>query len=470
MHSSYFWLATFFIVSYLMDSYSMGRQFFDCNTDNMDSFELEIPSKCYTYINYSWHMEVKHVVSYIRNKKKCISDLKILLVSKSYVIIMGESGISDDNILINYGNDPYTTYEKYPECLPKDKHFYKFERDLYISTEKEDYWAKKELSSSTIEQNILKKFERGNLINDALMLGINSFLLIENLNTNKEQILFQNLSNSFYVITGFDLNNNRINIEGGKEILRNKTQHLGNEIYRQTCTSKNNRLKEVRESHTPEEKVRAYLHRADVTGVSTDRENVIIVEVCKVFIPVKYFTDHSIDNMCYQYMPVLSEYGHLLFVDISNYVHHFSPSKKCTEVVDETKIKKLFVHNKGNHYENFVNWFLNIIHSLSKTLKMGWWSYNLVKHQIIIIMIAIIIIIVIIYFIIHKIFLKKDSYDWLWDILKLMFKKIILPLQWLYGIIFNSKKSEEIKGNTKKEREEMELDKMLDELKDDENI
>uniref|UniRef100_A0A0K0FRY6 BAH domain-containing protein n=1 Tax=Strongyloides venezuelensis TaxID=75913 RepID=A0A0K0FRY6_STRVS len=62
---------------------------------------------------------------------------------------------------------------------------------------------------------------------------------------------------------------------------------------------------EVRESHTPEEKVRAYLHRADVTGVLTNRENVIIVEVCKSFTPVKYFADHSIDNLCYQYMPVL---------------------------------------------------------------------------------------------------------------------------------------------------------------------
>uniref|UniRef100_A0A0K0FER0 Uncharacterized protein n=1 Tax=Strongyloides venezuelensis TaxID=75913 RepID=A0A0K0FER0_STRVS len=100
------------------------------------------------------------------------------------------------------------------------------------------------------------------------MLEINSILLIENLNINKEQILYQNLSNSFYVITGFDLNNNKINIEGGKEILRNKTQHLGNEKY-----------KEIRKSHTPEEKVRAYLHRADVTSVSTNRKNAIIVKV-----------------------------------------------------------------------------------------------------------------------------------------------------------------------------------------------
>uniref|UniRef100_A0A0K0FX94 Uncharacterized protein n=1 Tax=Strongyloides venezuelensis TaxID=75913 RepID=A0A0K0FX94_STRVS len=262
-----------------MDSYSMARQFFDCNTDNMDSFELEIPSKCYTYFNFLWHMEVKYVVRYIRNKQKCISDLKILLVTKSYVIIMGESGIPEENILLNYGNDPYTNHKKYPECLPKDKHFYKFENDLSISMEKEDYWANNELSSSTIEQNIFKKFEKRNLNNDALMLGINSFLQIENLNINKEQILYQNLSNSFYVKTGFDLNNNKINIEGGKEILRNKTQHLGNEIYRQTCISKNNCLKEVRESHTSEKKVHAYLHIADVTAVSINRKNVIIVKV-----------------------------------------------------------------------------------------------------------------------------------------------------------------------------------------------
>uniref|UniRef100_A0A0K0G4D7 Uncharacterized protein n=1 Tax=Strongyloides venezuelensis TaxID=75913 RepID=A0A0K0G4D7_STRVS len=130
------------------------------------------------------------------------------------------------------------------------------------------------------------------------MLEINLFLLIENLNISKEQILCQNLSNSFYVITGFDLNNNKVNIEECKEILRNKTQHLENEIKRLTCISKNNRLKEVRESHTPEEKVRAYLHRTDVTAVSTNRKNVIIVEMCKEFIPVKYFADHSIDNMC----------------------------------------------------------------------------------------------------------------------------------------------------------------------------
>uniref|UniRef100_A0A0K0G5W8 Transposase n=1 Tax=Strongyloides venezuelensis TaxID=75913 RepID=A0A0K0G5W8_STRVS len=76
--------------------------------------------------------------------------------------------------------------------------------------------------------------------------------------------------------TGFDPNNNKINIEGGKEILRKKTRHLGNEIY-----------------------------RADVTAVSTNMKNVIIVEVCKSFTPVKYFADRSIDNLCYQYMPVL---------------------------------------------------------------------------------------------------------------------------------------------------------------------
>uniref|UniRef100_A0A0K0G5M5 PIR Superfamily Protein n=1 Tax=Strongyloides venezuelensis TaxID=75913 RepID=A0A0K0G5M5_STRVS len=111
------------------------------------------------------------------------------------------------------------------------------------------------------------------------MLEINSFLLIENLNINKKQILYQNLSYSFYVITEFNLNNNKINIERSKEILRNKTQHLGNEIYRQTCISKNNRLKEVRENHTPEENVRTYLHRADVKPVSTNRKNVIIVKI-----------------------------------------------------------------------------------------------------------------------------------------------------------------------------------------------
>uniref|UniRef100_A0A0K0FGV5 Uncharacterized protein n=1 Tax=Strongyloides venezuelensis TaxID=75913 RepID=A0A0K0FGV5_STRVS len=122
----------------------MARQFFNCNTDNMDSFKLEILSKCYTYFNYSWHMEVKYVVRYIRNKQKCISDIKLLMVTKSYVIIMGESGIPEENILLNYGNDLYTNHEKYPECLPKDKHFYKFERDLFISTEKEDYWANSE--------------------------------------------------------------------------------------------------------------------------------------------------------------------------------------------------------------------------------------------------------------------------------------------------------------------------------------
>uniref|UniRef100_A0A0K0G4Z5 Uncharacterized protein n=1 Tax=Strongyloides venezuelensis TaxID=75913 RepID=A0A0K0G4Z5_STRVS len=173
---------------------------------------------------------------------------------------MGESEIPEENNLLNYGNDPYTNHEKYPECLPKDKHFYKFERDLFISTEKEDYWANNELSSLTTEQNIFKKFERRNLNNDALMLEINSFLLIENLNINKEKILYQNLSNSFY---------------------------------------------EVRESHASEEKVRAYLHRSNVTAVSTNRENVTIVEVCMEFIPVKYFADHSINNLCYQYMPVL---------------------------------------------------------------------------------------------------------------------------------------------------------------------
>uniref|UniRef100_A0A0K0FEQ9 Uncharacterized protein n=1 Tax=Strongyloides venezuelensis TaxID=75913 RepID=A0A0K0FEQ9_STRVS len=67
---------------------------------------------------------------------------------------MGESGIPEENILLNYGNDPYTNHKKYPECLSKDKYFYKFERDLFISTEKEDYWANNELTSSTIKQNI----------------------------------------------------------------------------------------------------------------------------------------------------------------------------------------------------------------------------------------------------------------------------------------------------------------------------
>uniref|UniRef100_A0A0K0FSN5 NTR domain-containing protein n=1 Tax=Strongyloides venezuelensis TaxID=75913 RepID=A0A0K0FSN5_STRVS len=144
MHFLYFWLAALFIVSYLMNSHSMTRQFFNCNTDNMDSFELEIPSKCFTYFNYSWYMEVKYVVCYIRNKQKYISDLNILLVMKSYVIIMRKLGILEENYLLNYGNDLYTNHEKYPECLPKDKNFYKFERDLLISTEKEDNCANNE--------------------------------------------------------------------------------------------------------------------------------------------------------------------------------------------------------------------------------------------------------------------------------------------------------------------------------------
>uniref|UniRef100_A0A0K0FT41 RCK N-terminal domain-containing protein n=1 Tax=Strongyloides venezuelensis TaxID=75913 RepID=A0A0K0FT41_STRVS len=98
-----------------------------------------------------------------------------------------------------------------------------------------------------------------------------------------------------------------------------------------------NRLKEVRESHTPEEKVRAYLHRADVTAISTNRENVIIVEMCKKFIPVKYFADHSIDNMCYQYMPVLSEYNHSLFVNNSNCVTIFLHQENVQKLLMKQK-------------------------------------------------------------------------------------------------------------------------------------
>uniref|UniRef100_A0A0K0FGS8 Uncharacterized protein n=1 Tax=Strongyloides venezuelensis TaxID=75913 RepID=A0A0K0FGS8_STRVS len=49
---------------------------------------------------------------------------------------MGKSGIPEENLLLNYGNDLYTNHEKYPECLSKDNYFYEFERDLFISMEK----------------------------------------------------------------------------------------------------------------------------------------------------------------------------------------------------------------------------------------------------------------------------------------------------------------------------------------------
>uniref|UniRef100_A0A0N5BFS3 Methyltransferase n=1 Tax=Strongyloides papillosus TaxID=174720 RepID=A0A0N5BFS3_STREA len=88
------------------------------------------------------------------------------------------------------------------------------------------------------------------------------------------------------------------------------------------------------------------LEKADVTGVSTNKENIINVEMCKEFIPVKYFHDHSIDEVCYRYMPILSEKGNLLFVDDNNYVHHYSPSRRCTEVVDGTKTKNYLYTTK----------------------------------------------------------------------------------------------------------------------------
>uniref|UniRef100_A0A0K0FS54 Uncharacterized protein n=1 Tax=Strongyloides venezuelensis TaxID=75913 RepID=A0A0K0FS54_STRVS len=105
----------------------------------MDSFELEIPSKCSAYFNYSWHMEVKYIVRYIRNKQKCISDSKILLVTKSYVIIMGEPGISEENILLNYGNDPYTNHNNIKNVFQKRsiftnlKEIYTFQRKKKIT-------------------------------------------------------------------------------------------------------------------------------------------------------------------------------------------------------------------------------------------------------------------------------------------------------------------------------------------------
>uniref|UniRef100_A0A0N5BFS4 Uncharacterized protein n=1 Tax=Strongyloides papillosus TaxID=174720 RepID=A0A0N5BFS4_STREA len=60
-------------------------------------------------------------------------------------------------------------------ALQKHKHFYKFERDSYISMEKEEHWSNNYLSNSIVNPNIMKKFESNNLKDDAFMLGIISF-------------------------------------------------------------------------------------------------------------------------------------------------------------------------------------------------------------------------------------------------------------------------------------------------------
>uniref|UniRef100_A0A0K0EBL9 SopA domain-containing protein n=1 Tax=Strongyloides stercoralis TaxID=6248 RepID=A0A0K0EBL9_STRER len=238
-------------------------------------------------------------------------------------------------------------------------------------------------------------FEKGNLSNYAFLQGIQSFLFeypqtidVVSSNNSLNSIKYINMSDSFKDLTLLPLNNNEVNLQWGFEILQNLTNDLANDFFKYLCNEQNKRLNNLIHSFTPEEKVRTYLRRKDVTSLGKNDFGDYIVEICKKMKAEIIFSDHKIDNVCYNYLPIKTINGEIMFVDDNNYAHHYSESKICSGIITDEVLKgNIFDYNEDDKlfYEMFVNWVMKKLHLYDKRIKIGWWNFSLLKFKDIII-------------------------------------------------------------------------------------
>uniref|UniRef100_A0AAF5DQ57 Uncharacterized protein n=2 Tax=Strongyloides stercoralis TaxID=6248 RepID=A0AAF5DQ57_STRER len=237
-----------------------------------------------------WHREVKFVVYHNNATNKCTNEMKLLFVSKKFVIINQIGGLQGSitvpNQLLIYNKNH--KFFKYPDCLQRNKLYYKFENDLYIDVDKEGYLSNEKINSKHFDNHVLNLFDSNNLTMSAFILGVEIYL---NVNSQKIELIgFHKINNisistvalskHFEAFTKLPLNNNK------------------------DCVKKNRNLKNLLYIHTPDEKVRAYLERIDVTSLGKNEFGEYIVEICRKIEADTIYSNHQIDNVCYKYLPV----------------------------------------------------------------------------------------------------------------------------------------------------------------------
>ncbi|CEF60632.1 Hypothetical protein SRAE_X000236650 [Strongyloides ratti] len=210
-----------------------------------------------------------------------------------------------------------------------------------------------------------------------------------------------NYTKSFYFVTELELSNNQVIIEREYEFLKNVTNTIGNKIFQYLCYENNKKTINIEKSNTLEEKVRAYLQK---------------IEICKTVEADKIYRDHFIKDICYNFMPIITKKGELMFADKDNHLHHYLESRKCNNMVNE-KLLVYSTNEKNNDrllYEVIINWILHKLHLYDKKMKLGWWTLNLhsIGHFIVglLLIISIPISIVILYYLIllgQKIYIFK---------------------------------------------------------------
>uniref|UniRef100_A0A0N5BC00 Uncharacterized protein n=1 Tax=Strongyloides papillosus TaxID=174720 RepID=A0A0N5BC00_STREA len=267
--------------------------FFNChNSPEYDTFDLIIPSFCATNRTYSWYLEFKKPIYLHRNNQSCTTSLKILFVSKKYVMMPIKNNEKDDKVLLLDYLDSY--HLDHPECVPEHKNYYRFNYDIYIDVEKNHYWNRHNgTNKNAIENSFLEMIDiihKGELNREALILGIQSYLLeksysrspslfendfIKDKSTGifkwlklkipkKKKFDFTNVYRNFYRLTKLQLSNNENDLKIASKIIENKTNELGNIYYYELCHARNEKLKHFTDGTTPDEKVRKYLGRNDI--------------------------------------------------------------------------------------------------------------------------------------------------------------------------------------------------------------
>uniref|UniRef100_A0AAF5DKB4 Uncharacterized protein n=1 Tax=Strongyloides stercoralis TaxID=6248 RepID=A0AAF5DKB4_STRER len=366
----------------------------------MEKFSLTIHNKINCNEDLAWHREVKFVIHHNNATNECTNEMKLLFVSKKFVIINQISGLQGSNSISNQ----LLTYNKnhkffnYPDCLQRNKLYYKFENDLYIDVDKEGFWTNEKINPKHFDNHVLNLFESKNLSVNAFILGVEVYL---NINPHAIQLIGYHkeatLSNYYEAFTKLPLNDNEVNIQIGMQALKEANNKVASKIFKKLCEKKNENLKNLMHIHTPEEKVRAYLERNDVTYLGKNEFGEYIVEICKRTEGEVIYSNHQVGNICFNYLPVKTKNGKLMFSDNDNYLHHFSESKKCGEVVSEETFQNNFSYyeDKGDSfYEMFSNWIMKKLHLYDRTIKLGWWSFRLQKFKNVIIFFVVIICII----------------------------------------------------------------------------
>uniref|UniRef100_A0A0K0EMS5 Peptidase_M13 domain-containing protein n=1 Tax=Strongyloides stercoralis TaxID=6248 RepID=A0A0K0EMS5_STRER len=247
--------------------------------------------------------------------------------------------------------------------------------------ESNDDETNENITEEAFDSNILQLFDVKNLTQNAFLLGVQAYLMLEPYHLDfYSYIQYSEIVYAFKRFTDLELNNNESNIQQGRLFTTKYINGMGNKSYYYLCNQANKNMNNIFRSHTPEEKVRSYLGRSDVTSMGKNKFGMYVVEICKKLQIEKIYSDHHVQNICYQYLPVKTKSGELMFIDENNYAHHYSEARRCTGFVDEELSTKAYYRNKienESYYDLFINWIIKKLHLNNPKLKIGWWSFNM---------------------------------------------------------------------------------------------